>query len=104
MGRVARVYVCAYTVLVSFEWDPAKGRNNLRKHRVDFADAVGAFDDPRARTLDDPHPGEDRFVTIGLDFLGELVVICWTPRGDNIRLISARPATRHERWQYEQES
>lgn len=88
---------------MSFEWDDAKARSNLRKHRVDFADAVGAFDDPCAITLDDPHPREKRFVTIGLNFLGDLVVVCWTARRDAIRIISARPPTRHERRQYEED-
>jgi uncharacterized DUF497 family protein len=45
---------------VDFEWDPAKARENLRKHRIDFADAVGVFDDPMAFARDDPHPDEPR--------------------------------------------
>jgi uncharacterized DUF497 family protein len=88
---------------VSFQWDPAKARANLRKHRVDFADAVGVFDDPRALTLDDPHPGEERWVTLGLDTLGRLLVVCWTSRDDDIRIISARPASRREMKQYQKE-
>ena len=59
--------------------------------------------DPRAVTIDDPHPNEERYVTLGLDLLGHLLVVSWTWRGDDIRLISARPATRHEQGQYEEE-
>jgi hypothetical protein len=86
---------------VTFQWDPRKARANVGKHRVTFADAVGVFDDPQSLTLDDPHPKEERYVTIGLDLLGRVVVVCWTPRGNEIRLISARPATRRERVEYE---
>jgi hypothetical protein len=69
--------------------------------KVAFADAVGVFEDPHAITMDDPNPTEDRYVTLGLDFLGRLLVVCWTPRGDDIRIISARPATRRERADYD---
>lgn len=54
------MHVCAYTARVAFEWDPSKARANLRKHRIDFADAVGVFDDPLALTREDPHPTEER--------------------------------------------
>jgi len=88
---------------VSFQWDPAKAALNRRKHGIDFADAVGVFDDPSAVTQDDPHPREIRYVTLGLDTLGRVLVVSWTGRGDSIRLISARPATRRERRTYESE-
>ena len=84
-----------------FQWDPRKARANRDKHRVAFADAVGVFEDPRAITIDDPHPKEERYVTIGLDLLGRVLVVCWTPRGSQIRLISARQAARSERLNYE---
>ena len=83
-----------------FQWDSRKARSNLSKHKVAFADAVGVFEDPLAVTIDDPNPTEDRYVTLGLDFLGRLLVVCWTPRGDDVRIISARPATRRERADY----
>jgi uncharacterized DUF497 family protein len=86
---------------VGFQWDPNKARTNLTKHKVSFAHALGAFEDPRAITVDDAHPTEERYVTIGLDLLARLVVVSWTPRGDDIRVISARPATRPERTDYE---
>ena len=81
------------------EWEPDKAEANRRKHGVDFADAVGVFDDPFALTQEDPHPSEDRFVTIGRDFLERVVLVSWLWRGD-IRLISARNATPRERRQY----
>lgn len=89
---------------MSFEWDPRKARGNRTKHRVAFSDAVGVFEDPHAMTLDDPHPDEMRHVTIGLDLVGRVLVVCWTSRGRNIRIISARPATKHERADYERDS
>jgi uncharacterized DUF497 family protein len=88
---------------VSYQWDPAKARANQAKHGISFADAVAVFEDPRAITLDDPHLDEDRYVTIGLDFLGRVVVVCWTWRDEEIRLISARKATRAERSEYQEE-
>ena len=87
---------------MSFKWDPAKAQANLRKHGVDFADAVGVLEDPAAVTIDDDATGEKRFVSVGTDFIGRLLVVCWTRRGEDIRLISVRPATRAERRQYEE--
>jgi uncharacterized DUF497 family protein len=85
-----------------FRWDPKKALANRRKHGVDFADAVGAFEDPRALTRDDPHPTEERFLTAGLDLLGRVVLVSWTWQEDDIRLISARKASPGERRQYEE--
>ena len=88
---------------MTFQWDPDKARANLRRHRVDFADAATIFEDSRALTRDDPHPHEERFVTLGLDALGRLLVVCWCSRDDECRIISAPRATRAETLQYEQE-
>jgi uncharacterized DUF497 family protein len=57
---------------------------------------------PTRRLWTTPHPDEERFVTLGLDFLGRVVVVVWTSRDDEIRIISARGATRRERGQYEE--
>ena len=84
-----------------FQWDPRKAKINRAKHKVSFADALGVFEDPRAITIDDPHLDEDRYVTIGLDPLGRLLVVSWTSRNSEIRLISARLAMRRERLDYE---
>lgn len=87
---------------VSFEWDESKRRANVRKHGVEFADAATAFEDEQAVTMrDEDGEGEQRFVTLATDALGRLLVIVYTWRGETIRLISARKATRHERKQYE---
>jgi uncharacterized protein len=68
---------------VDIEFDPAKARANLRKHRVSFADAEQALHDPFAVTIDDPDvEGEQRFVTLGMDTLGRVLVIVHTLRGD----------------------
>lgn len=78
-------------------WDPAKARANLRKHGVRFADAEGALGDPHAITIDDVHPDERRFVSLGRDVVGRLVVVVYTYRDEDVRLISARLATPRER-------
>jgi len=87
---------------VRFRPDPAKAASNLRKHRVSFADAEGVLQDPLAVTVEDPDAeGEQRFISIGLGSAGELLVVVWTERDDECRVISARRATRKERKQYE---
>jgi uncharacterized DUF497 family protein len=87
---------------VDYEWDARKARLNVEKHGVDFADAVGAFEDELALTTEDVGTrAEKRFATVGMDFLGRLIVVVYTWRGEGIRLISARKATRRERRQYE---
>ena len=89
---------------MSFQWDPRKAVANLDKHGIDFADATGVLEDPRGFTMPEPHPHEERFITLGLDPIGRVLVVVWTPRDEDIRLISARKATRAERRQYEEES
>jgi uncharacterized DUF497 family protein len=86
---------------VEAEWDAEKARLNLRKHGVDFADAATALHDDIAITILDDDPDEQRFVTVGADALGRVLVIVYTWRGPRVRLISARRATRRERLQYE---
>jgi uncharacterized DUF497 family protein len=87
---------------MNFHWDPAKARADVKKHRMEFADAVGVFEDPAAITLEDPDSvGEQRFISLGLDFLGRLLVVVYTYRQDDVRIISARQATRKEMSIYE---
>jgi uncharacterized protein len=76
------MYRNAYTCTGSYQWDSAKARANRAKHGISFADAVGVFEDPRASTLEDPHPDEDRYVTLGMDFLGRVLVVSWTWRDE----------------------
>jgi len=87
---------------VAYEWDPKKAASNLRKHKVDFADAVTVFEDQFAVTIDDDEPEEQRFVTIGIDALAGVLVVVYTWREHNIRIISARKAGAEERRQYEE--
>jgi len=89
---------------VEFEWDERKARTNLRRHRVDFADAATVFEDDRAVTVTDEEPDEERFSTLGLDALGRELVVIYTMRGKRIRIISARRATRREREEYHKRS
>ena len=88
---------------MSFEWDRQKAETNQRRHGVDFADAVSVLEDPSALTLDDEREGAERFVTIGMDSLARVLVVVYTWRGERVRVISARRATRSERREYESE-
>lgn len=86
---------------VQIEFDPAKARANLAKHKVSFGHAEQALRDSDAVTIEDPDAlGEQRFVTLGMDALGRILVVVHTPRGERIRLISARKASRGESGQY----
>jgi hypothetical protein len=85
------------------EWDPGKARLNFRKHGVSFADAVASLEDDGALTMRDPNSGvEERWVTMGLDALGRVLVIVYTWRGESVRPIPARKTTPRERRRYEE--
>jgi hypothetical protein len=87
---------------VDYEWDARKAAANRSKHGIDFADAVTVLDDPMALTVAEEEPAEERWVTLGVDAMGRLLVVVYTWRGGEcIRIISARSATRAERRQYE---
>lgn len=86
---------------MSYEWDSNKARSNYKKHGVRFADAVGVFEDENAITIQDDSKSEERFVTIGRDFLRRILVVVYTFRDVVIRIISARRATARERRMYE---
>jgi uncharacterized DUF497 family protein len=87
---------------VEYEWDRRQAAANLAKHGVDFADAATVFEDERALTTEDVGAaGEQRLVTLGTDAEGRLLVVVYTWREERIRLISARPADRRERREYE---
>jgi uncharacterized DUF497 family protein len=89
---------------LSFEWDDQKAIKNLAKHEVSFEEASTVFADPLSLTIADPlhSDDEDRFVTLGESGEGRLLVVVFTERGDNIRIITARRATRRERKDYEE--
>jgi uncharacterized DUF497 family protein len=85
-----------------FQYDPAKAVANLKKHGVSFADAEGVLEDPLALTVRDPDSeGETRFISIGLGSAGEMLVVVYTGRSDEYRIISARRPTRKELKSYE---
>ena len=88
---------------MGYEWDTAKADANLGKHGVDFADAALALEDSHAVTIADlAAHSEERFISVCMDPLGRTLIVNFTWRGDNIRLISARKATRREKRQYEE--
>ncbi len=86
---------------MEFEWEPRKAATNRRKHGVDFADAATVLYDDQAITIPDERSDEERFVTIGMDALGRVLVMVYTWRDERPRLISARKATPRERREYE---
>ena len=89
---------------MDIEWDSAKAASNLRKHGVSFEEASSVFYDPLAVTGADPEhsEGEERLITFGMSPAGKLLVVSHTERGEAIRIISARMATRTERGIYEE--
>ncbi len=88
---------------MQFEWDTQKARQNLKKHGVAFDEAVTVFYDSLSATFDDPdHSGnEQRYITIGSSSQGRILVVAHAETGESIRIISARPATAHERKRHE---
>jgi hypothetical protein len=89
-----------------FEFDPDKAVGNAIKHRVSFGEAQTVFLDPLALEVPDPEHSmhEERLLLVGRSFHQRLLVVAFTERGDSIRIISARKATRHERRIYEERS
>ena len=86
-----------------FEWAKSKAKKNKSKHGIAFADTFAVFEDPNAVTIEDFRSDEQRHVTIGMDAFGRILVVVYTWREDNIRIISARKAVRYEVRQYEGE-
>jgi len=90
---------------IAFEWDPKKDSSNQRKHGVGFAEASTVFGDVLSVTIPELHlVDEERFAIIGMSSRRNLLVVVHTIRGERIRLISARFATKHERRNYEETS
>jgi uncharacterized DUF497 family protein len=89
---------------LNFEWATAKAASNRRKHGVTFEEATTVFADRRSRTILDPDHSfeEDRFITVGRSEMHRVLVVVHTERGDRVRLISARIATKIERKQHEE--
>ena len=89
---------------MKFEWNRQKAKSNMRKHRVSFAEAVTVFDDPWLIMISDPDHSdeEERWLLIGESNRLRLLVVIYTEKGNRIRLISARGATKAERRAYEE--
>lgn len=88
----------------TFEWDPAKDEANRRKHGVSFREAIPAFMDPLSIAIPDPDHSdeEERYLLLGENHKGQLLVVSHTDRENRIRIISVRRADRRERRDYEQ--
>jgi len=86
-----------------FEWDQRKAESNLKKHGVSFQEAASVFADALSITISDPDhsPSEARFLDLGLSHRNRLLVVSYTERGETIRIISARRASRSEQKYYE---
>ncbi|MCC5637997.1 BrnT family toxin [Nostoc sp. CHAB 5844] len=89
---------------MEFEWNSDKAMLNLEKHGVFFQEAATVFNDPLSITFPEPDHsiGESRYVIIGLSGFGQLLVVAHSDRGEKVRIISARKATRQERRFYEE--
>ncbi len=89
---------------LEFEWDPKKAAANLAKHRVSFEDAATVFGDPLGRIVADPRHSseEERLVLLGLSEAKHLLAVMYVDRGEAVRIISARRATRGERRHHEE--
>jgi len=86
---------------MKYEWDELKAINNVKKHGVDFADAVIALEDEQALTIEDFNHDEQRFKTLGIGALLKLLMVVHVERKENtLRIISARKADKNELKQY----
>lgn len=88
---------------LNFEWDEIKAEENLKKHGISFDEAKTVFNDPFSLTIYDPNHSinEERYVDIGLSSKGRLIIVSYTERGENIRIISCRKAKKKEQKDYE---
>ncbi len=90
---------------MKFEWDPSKAASNIRKHGISFEEAITVFKDPLAFIFDDTAHSEHehREIIIGVSALRRMILVCFVERyEDTIRIVSARPATRQEIKDYEE--
>ena len=92
-----------YCEYMRITFDPIKNKTNRLKHRIDLTDVEGVFYDDNAITIEDKDHDEERFVTLGIDGFGRLLVVVYHYRNEDIRVISARLAEPHERRAYEED-
>ena len=86
--------------MIYYEWDVQKAEANFQKHGISFADAVHVFEDEYALTIEDENPGEIRYIILGMDAKGRILVVVYTYRKKTIRVITARKETRFESVEY----
>jgi uncharacterized DUF497 family protein len=91
---------------MKFEWNPEKAKLNVNKHGISFTEAATIFGDALSLTVPDPDHsiGELRYITMGLSNQNRLLIVSHTDRDNNIRIISARLATKQERRFYESDN
>jgi Ribonuclease toxin, BrnT, of type II toxin-antitoxin system len=93
------MHIYMYTRSMAVEWDPEKAAADLRTHGVDFADAVGVFEDVHALSREDPQAhGKQRFVAVGMDFLGRCSpssILPWEPHPPHFGAPSAQARASH---------
>ncbi len=84
---------------LTFEWNENKSQGNSKKHGITFEEAKTVFNDTFAMTIDDPDHSEveDRYIDIGISLKGRILVVWYTERNENIRIIGCRKATQPER-------
>lgn len=89
---------------LTFEWDEAKAKENLKEHKISFEEAKTVFGDPFLMMFPDPEHSdtEQRYLNIGSSSKGQVLVVIHTEREANIRIISCRKATPNERRAYEE--
>jgi uncharacterized protein len=88
-----------------FVWDEAKRKSNLKKHGLDFRDAYLVYDNPAKCTYTTDREAEPRWMDIAMAVVeGKLLTLIYTYRGEDVRIISFRVASREEREQYEKDS
>lgn len=89
---------------LNFEWDEEKAKANLKQHKVSFDEGATVFSDPFSITIPDPDHStdEERYIDIGTSDKGRILIVSYTERGTNIRIISCRKATPTERRSYEE--
>lgn len=90
--------------MIKVVWSEKKNRQNIRKHKVDFAEAGTIFDDPLQISVSDPDHSfdESRFITVGISERNRLLIVAHTFRDDKIRIITVRKPNRRERKNYEE--
>lgn len=89
---------------LTFEWDEKKAKENIKKHRVSFEEAKTVFNDPLSVTIYDPDHSIDeyRYIDIGLSSKNRLIVVSYLEKGEKIRIVSSRKATKKEQRDYEE--